>query len=457
MPSTILWTSLVRCLIQTMTLLGFWNAVCPTRTPWKQQSVVALFHMITLYCYHLILTVLASSNPYSSLLHLFTTPSTGILRIFNVTAFYPFELLIFTTITFIGFRNVDAPNRLWSALYAYTATQVLLLLLGWIIPDQAAPLLTVNLPLLALSLVAAWMARRFEWGVWFEKHALTLRILCGAVLLPFTVWFLLMLLATLIDAGNLGSFEIVLLIPYAMALIGMASIGIMTWIINKEQQRAKLNHTTDRMTDLNRFIDESRQNTHDFNKHIRFLRNTVHVYCDRGDTEGLVNEVDSYCEDLLERSEKDEILLQLDDPTLRAILYGRRAEAVADGILFILDATPLLPHFPVKNYELVEMIDNLMDNAFEGVLTASSERFVRVILSCDESSNGTHRHTLCVQNPCPPPDMDRLLDDRFTSKSGSHQGVGLSKVSRLIATTGGKLILGYEDGIFSAKIVYDEV
>ncbi len=53
--------------------------------------------------------------------------------------------------------------------------------------------------------------------------------------------------------------------------------------------------------------------------------------------------------------------------------------------------------------------------------------------------------------------MNELLSGkRYTTKSGSHQGVGLAKVNRLTATMGGKLILGYEDGIFSAKIVYIE-
>ncbi len=456
MPTALVWNTLAVNLLQSVTLLAFWNVFCPVKTPLKSQALVGAFLTLTTYCYHLVLNVLLFSD-YSRFWDMMTGPAQSLIRRFNVSAFYPFEMMLFTLILFIGFRNMEAPTRLWTALYAYTTEQVLSLILGWLVPNQQAPLLTVTLPLLVLSVVAAILSRRFGFFRFVERHALTLRIICGAILLPFVLWMLMVLVVTLLDAVDLTGDFAVLLLPYLMALVGMVIIGATTWIVHKEQQRSKLRRTADRMEDRNRFIDENRQNVHDFNKHIRYLRNAVNMYCAQGDTDALVADVNRYCDELLERSEKDEILLHLDDPTLRAVLYGRRAQAAADNILFILDATPLLPHFPMKNYELVEMVDNLIDNAFEGALTVEDARFVRVILSCEEQPSGGYRHTLCIQNPCVSPDLDRLLSDKpFSTKGGVHQGVGLSKVNRLAASMGGKLILGFEDGVFSAKILYDE-
>ncbi len=456
MRTTQVLFSLLYYAVDTMALLGLWQAFSGTRLPLKRHAIVGLVHTTALFCYHMTVRAIQEASGYSDLWSLLTGPSFALWELSSVMAFYPFELMLFLLVIFIGFRDVYVSTRLWTAVYAYTAHQGLLLLLGALMPDAVPAWLGIHLPIAAAALLLAAM-RRWNVAAFTERHALTLRIICSAVVCPFMLWSFLIAAATPFRVGHITGVEVIFLIPYVMALLGLLFIGITAWIIHKEQKRTRLRSTADRMTDLNRFIDESRQNTHDFNKHIRYLRNTVHVYCERGDTDGLVQEVDRYCEELLERSEKDEILLHLDDPTLRAILYGRRAEASAAKVLFIIDATPLLPHFPVRNYELVEMVDNLMDNAFDGVRTAEGHRFIRVILSCEPTENDRHRHLLCIQNPCTPPNMDQLLTgQRFTTKGGRHQGIGLSKVSRLAANTGGKLILSYEDGIFSAKIVYEE-
>lgn len=451
--------SLVSCLIESVILLSLWNVFCKTWIPFRKQVLVGGFHTLALFCRSLSIKLMIASESvtHSFLSDMMTALSEDIMSTLYVSVFTPFDLLLFVLIAFIGFREISATDRLWTALYAYTANELLSLLLGLILPTGLATTWTVYIPFAVVMPLLAFASRRFHVPLWVERQALTLRILCGAILFPFVLWWLFILAAAPFEAVGAAGMEILLLLPYIVFLLGVAVIGALVWVISKDKQRAKLRQTADRMTDLNLFIDESRQNTHDFNKHIRYLRNAVNVYCQQGDTDGLVQDVNTYCEELLERSEKDEILLQLDDSTLRALLYGRRAQATAAGILFILDATPLLPRFPVKNYELVEMVDNLMNNAFDGVLTASNERFIRVILSCEKDAAGAYRHILCIQNPCSPPNMDELLSGRrYTTKSGDHHGVGLAKVSRLTAGTGGKLILGYEDGIFSAKIVYTE-
>ncbi len=460
MVSVSMMTSLLYCLTESVILLALWNIFCNMWVPFKKQALVGIFHTTVMLCRSLMIQLMATSGSVSNSVfsELMSDFYFEMWETFSVSAFNLFDMFLFGLIVFIGFRELSATDRLWTALYAYTAEQLLKVVFGLVLPMGTPTLFIMYVPLAVVLPLLAYVARRCRVPHWVQQQTLTLRILCGAIILPFMLITLFAFAATLLEAFRLtGSESVVFLLPYAVILPGIAAIGILAWVIHNDQERARRRHTADRMTDLNRFIDESRQNTHDFNKHIRYLRNAVNVYSEQRDFDGLIKDVNAYCEELLERSEKDEILLHLDDPVLRVLLYGRRAQASAAGIPFILDATPLLPHFPVKNYELVEMVDNLMNNAFDGVDMAQGERFIRVILSCEKETDAAYRHMLCIQNPCSPPNMNELLSGkRYTTKSGAHQGVGLAKVNRLTATTGGKLILGYEDGIFSAKIVYIE-
>ena len=114
-----------------------------------------------------------------------------------------------------------------------------------------------------------------------------------------------------------------------------------------------------------------------------------------------------------------------------------------------------IPDFPVKTYQLVEIFDNLMDNAFECVETMADNRWIRVVLHCEQMGDGHCLNILCIQNPYETLDFEALVNrNDYTSKGGSHHGIGLYKVEMLVSSTGGQLILGHEKQVFSVKIQY---
>ncbi len=451
--------SFLSCLLESVTLLSLWNIFCRSWIPFKKQMLVGTFHTLALFCRSLLIELMVASGSVTSsfLSKGLSALSNEIFRVFSVVVFSPFPTLLFLLIAFVGFREISAANRLWTALYAYTTKELLRLLLGLILPWGAATSTVVYIPFAAVALLLAMIARRFRFPHWVERQALTLRILCGAVLFPFILWWLFVLAAAPFEAVGAGSEVLLLLLPYIVVLLGVAVIGVVIWVIRQDKQRDKLRNTADRMVDHNRFIDEIRAHSHDFNKHIRYLRNAVNVYSEQQDFDGLTKDVNAYCEELLEHSEKDEILLHLNDPTLRALLYGRHSQARTADIDFILDASPELPHFPVKNYQLVEIVDNLMDNAFECVCELPEHRWIRTVLQCESMPNGKSRHSLCIQNPCKDVDLGAIVSGtHYTTKGDGHRGIGLQRVSSLVSDTGGKLIFSEEHDVFSVNIVYED-
>lgn len=225
-------------------------------------------------------------------------------------------------------------------------------------------------------------------------------------------------------------------------------------LLQHRANNARLQQTQKHIDDLNNHLEESRKSMHDFNKHIRYLHNTVML----GVTDDELREnVDLYCRELINTYDEEEILLQLDDPMFRALLYGRRTQAGRTGIDFILDADPVLPRFPIENFRFVEIFDNLMDNAFECVTQLpTSNKWIRVTLSCKRYEMQT-RNVISIENPCEDDtDVSSIVSEAaYTSKGGNHMGLGLKKVIRLVNNSGGSIFLSVNNNVFSVRVVYD--
>ena len=173
-------------------------------------------------------------------------------------------------------------------------------------------------------------------------------------------------------------------------------------------------------------------------------------------TDILKEEVETYCSELFSYTNEKEILLQLDNPIFRALLYGRRSQANNNHIDLKIDATEILPEFPVKNYQMVEIFDNLMDNAFECVETLQNNRWITVMLQCERKNNGSYQNVLCIENPYENIDIEAFSKHaHYTTKGGDHKGIGLHKVEQLVSATGGKLVISFHNHVFSTKIVYE--
>jgi sensor histidine kinase regulating citrate/malate metabolism len=224
--------------------------------------------------------------------------------------------------------------------------------------------------------------------------------------------------------------------------------------MRRRTERRQLADTQKYIDDMNGQLEESRRSVHDFNKHIRYLRNIVAT---ESKDEQLIRRVGDYCETMLDSYEKEETLLQLDDPVLRALLYGRQTQASRQRIKFLLEATSVLPVFPLKTHQMVEVFDNLIDNAFECVEGLSDdERWVRIRLSVESAGEGCVRHKFSVENPAPAVDMSAVVSTKaYTSKGGHHRGIGLRHVGQLVSATGGRLILSHQNGTFQAMVMYE--
>ena len=365
-------------------------------------------------------------------------------------AILPLNFLMVFAGFWIGFRE-RFKRTLTSALFVYLLLLYLQSILVCFLPQTLMGTNTGNLIVngfvLTISLVLMLFGQKFRFAEIYQSNLRAVWIFLLALCFPEIV--LAQAFVALLGSAS----SLVMVILLLLQILYMTLVVLLFFLLKRKSETRQLADTQKYIREMNEHLEESRRSMHDFNKHIRYLRNEVAVGSDNPE---LVRRVDAYCAGLIDIYGKEEILLQLDNPVLRAILYGRRTQATTNHIDFILNATPVLPDFPLKNYQIVEIFDNLLDNAFECVVELpETERWIRVTLSATPHENGETHHMLCIENPCRTLNFSAIAsDEKYTSKGGRHQGIGLKHVAHMVADTGGKLILNNQNGLFTVRVLY---
>ena len=134
----------------------------------------------------------------------------------------------------------------------------------------------------------------------------------------------------------------------------------------------------------------------------------------------------------------DELVAAVDEPVLAALLLGKTAQAAERGIELEI-AGSLPSDLPVGPRDLVTLVGNLVDNAFDAVAEtrATTPQRVRVELGGDEQDlrivvddSGTGISAA---------DREHVLERGWSSKAREGRGLGLAIVAQVVSVHGGTL------------------
>ena len=134
----------------------------------------------------------------------------------------------------------------------------------------------------------------------------------------------------------------------------------------------------------------------------------------------------------------DVVVSAVEEPVLAALLLGKTAQAAERGI--DLDIEGELPaELPVAPRDLVALVGNLVDNAFDAVAETRTERVQRVRIGL---AGDIRRLRIEVDDSGPgiaPQDREQVLDRGWSSKAAEGRGLGLAIVSQVVSRHGGRL------------------
>lgn len=189
---------------------------------------------------------------------------------------------------------------------------------------------------------------------------------------------------------------------------------------------------------ITKLIEETRRKQHDFKNHL----NTIYGIAQVASDSELRSQITQYIHSLNYELKELDLLIQINNKVLSGIIYSKLCHAREQGIEFEFSIKSDLAGSPLEDYKLSEMLNNLLDNAFEAACTTE---YKKVVLTIDREEN---RYVVEVKNsgkPIKPENISKLFERGFTSKASNTHGYGLYNVKKIVDSVNGRIELSYDD------------
>ncbi|MBU5438868.1 GHKL domain-containing protein [Tissierella sp. MSJ-40] len=181
---------------------------------------------------------------------------------------------------------------------------------------------------------------------------------------------------------------------------------------------------------IDELINELRTRQHEFDNHIQALKMLTITSTDY---ESIISSMKSYINDL-EISNDLRDLVKLDNKILAGFLYSKISNAKKLGIKFRIIIEDYQFKLDLMDYELIEIMGNLINNAFE---TKVEDNSVILILSKEKDMNVIelrNKHPYLKRES-----IDNIFSMGFSTKSHAGRGYGLYNIKEIVKKYNGKI------------------
>jgi len=244
--------------------------------------------------------------------------------------------------------------------------------------------------------------------------------------------FLLGLLFTLVmEKGKRGFPEASLWTIYALVLLTFCSIFYMLRLIVRIREDAIVQTRDVYAEEIGQMFTVIRGHRHDFLNHMQVMSSMLQM--------NKIDQLKSYMEDLAKESHAVAAIVQHPSPALAAFVIGKTEQARSRDIPFAYDIPANLNiGTSVKIIDLVKIMGNLVDNAFEEsdtlppgnrkVSLAIREEDGKLALEVNNRGRGLSDDELRM-----------MIMPGYTTKSAGHSGLGLAIVQERVHYYQGEL------------------
>jgi len=229
-------------------------------------------------------------------------------------------------------------------------------------------------------------------------------------------------------------------VQITIIIISILSVNIVLYFyLIKAEQEKKDSEVQNKYNEiLNNITGDIRARQHDFKNHL----NVIYGLIESTNEIELKYKLKEYISSLNKSMIMLEDILYIENPILRAIIYSKISEANNKNINFLYSINTSLTNTHIKDYELSEVLTNLIDNAFEAVESQESEKLVSVKIYLDGEANIIEiinsGATLKLE------DIKNIFEKGFSTKHGDNRGYGLYNAKKIVESTGGKFQLSLE-------------
>jgi two-component system sensor histidine kinase AgrC len=156
-------------------------------------------------------------------------------------------------------------------------------------------------------------------------------------------------------------------------------------------------------------------------------------------------ELIEYIQSLIEgyKLNQKDLFLNTGNNIFNAILYSKKIKANQNNISFNLKYHSPFPYYPIKDYEFVDIIGNLLDNAIEE--TSNDNYNIKDIqVSFVKENNYNIIRVNNTTSSFNPNNISKLFNKGYSLK-GNNRGFGLYNVNQIIKAYNGLIEILYKD------------
>jgi signal transduction histidine kinase len=200
--------------------------------------------------------------------------------------------------------------------------------------------------------------------------------------------------------------------------------------------------------EINQLLVSVKAQRHDFLNYVQTIQSLVDL--------GKVSELKDFMKELTGEIQLTNEMINIGNPAIAALIRSKLAQAQERKVRFENNFHGLDKlDFGMKSLDLTRVIGNLIDNAFDEVMKYPEDRrFIRL-----EGTLADNTLEFIIRNACDDAariaEEGNLFNHGYSTKAGSHQGLGLSIVKDIVTSYKGTLqVMADEDGLilFAVRI-----
>ena len=182
-----------------------------------------------------------------------------------------------------------------------------------------------------------------------------------------------------------------------------------------------------------------RERQHDIKSHIDAILGMIHTVKTYDE---LVYMQKEYCKDIIENSKESKILLCIENPLIAGFLYKKVQEIRLNNIEIEYELALQKEHVKIPEYDFIEMLGILIDNAIEEARRNSKGKIKIAIFERGKAIN------IIVANTSELMDIEeisRMFKNNYSKKEGVGRGIGLPKLKRIVEEKNGEIEISNYD------------
>ncbi|MBW9172620.1 GHKL domain-containing protein [Clostridium estertheticum] len=243
------------------------------------------------------------------------------------------------------------------------------------------------------------------------------------------------------------------LLVYIFIIISMISLNIFLYyyIIKISEDKKVLEVQNMYKPILLDIVEETRRRQHDFKNYI----NTINAIVEVSSEKEVKSELRKYIMSLKYSNDIIEDIIYIENIIIKAIIYNKLCEADRLNVKFLFNVANNSLDNSLNDYEISDILNNLLDNAFQAVKNATKDRIV--ILNICEEGNDNIVEVKNSGRTIKPDNIEHIFKRGFSTKKGDNRGYGLFNIKEIAKKKGSDIQLSFEDGYTVFKISFNQI